>query len=153
MSYQSASPMSTPRIRPSSGELADAAAEGRITGRARSIDRREQRRGAHEHPGVECVVLLQRLADRHDRSPDRRTLVASAATSGVAGRESTASSDSSALRRFRQQPCEHRRLEHVVAHQQRESAVGEPGACGQDRHPVLEMPLKIVGEMHVETDR
>ena len=88
------------------------------------------------------------------RSPWRRTLVASAATAGGAGRESIASSDSPALagvaRQLRQQ---HRRLEQVIAHQQREPSIGEAVAGREHRDAVLEMPVRVVRKLHTQSGR
>ena len=136
------------------GELADAAAERRVPGRARPIDRREQRRRADEHAGVERVVLREVLADRDDPrrptcapwSPRPRSPASPAASRPRAATRPRAA----AIRSSRASTA---RLEQVVAHQQRESPIGEPGARGEDRDAVLEMPVGIVGEVHVQAER
>ena len=154
MSYQSALPMSTPRIRPSAASCANAAAQRRVTRRARAIDRREQRRRADEHAGVERVV--RRAGPCRSRRSGRRTSAPSWPRPRLR-RAPAASRPRGATRPAR--PASER-IRASTAASNRWSPISSANRRSTNRWraasteiAVLEMPVGVVRKVHVQAGR
>ena len=148
MSHQVAAPTSDAAHQPACGELPDAAAQASCRRLSRDVERREQRRRTHEESGIERVVARQILADRGDRDRrSTRTLVASAATSGVHRPASIARSDSSArtgVSSSRVSTGASNRWSPISSANRRSRSAF---ANREHRDAVLEVPVGIVGEV------
>ena len=102
----------------------------------------------NEQAGVERVVSAELLADCRDAISGEPNFCRFRGQVGIGERRVDGEQRLTRLRRRAEQPREHRCVEQVVAHQEREAPIPESSARSENRQTVLQLPVGIVEKVH-----